>query len=149
MSAPAPTGTSATATKRSSRHGRAGTPSSPSDANSIPISRRASTPRSRRKSGTLSPMPKRAPSRPPPNFTTTFSPKSVPSMERSIKCSEAIREALDQEMALDERVIVLGQGIDDAKGMWGTTLGLQKKYGAERVFDTPLAEDGMTGGAIG
>ncbi|HUB67727.1 MAG TPA: transketolase C-terminal domain-containing protein [Candidatus Methylacidiphilales bacterium] len=70
-------------------------------------------------------------------------------MERVIKCSEAIREALDQEMELDERVIVMGQGVDDAKGMWGTTLGLQKKYGAGRVFDTPLAEDGMTGVAIG
>ena len=70
-------------------------------------------------------------------------------MERVIKCSEAIREAIDQEMAVDERVILLGQGIDDAKGMWGTTLGLQEKYGSERVFDTPLAEDGMTGVAIG
>ncbi len=70
-------------------------------------------------------------------------------MDRIIKCSEAIREAIDQEMAVDERVILLGQGIDDAKGMWGTTLGLQKKYGEERVFDTPLAEDGMTGVAIG
>jgi pyruvate/2-oxoglutarate/acetoin dehydrogenase E1 component len=70
-------------------------------------------------------------------------------MERVIKCSEAIREAIDQEMAVDERVIVLGQGIDDAKGMWGTTLGLQEKYGSERVFDTPLAEDGITGVAIG
>src|SRR5580692_2962644 len=70
-------------------------------------------------------------------------------MERIITCGEAIREAIDQEMALDERVIVLGQGIDDAKGMWGTTLRLQGKYGHDRVFDTPLAEDGMTGIAIG
>jgi pyruvate/2-oxoglutarate/acetoin dehydrogenase E1 component len=70
-------------------------------------------------------------------------------MERIITCGEAIREAIDQEMALDERVIVLGQGIDDAKGMWGTTLRLQNKYGHDRVFDTPLAEDGMTGVAIG
>jgi pyruvate/2-oxoglutarate/acetoin dehydrogenase E1 component len=70
-------------------------------------------------------------------------------MERIIRCGDAIREAIDQEMEIDERVIVMGQGIDDAKGMWGTTMGLQKKYGAERVFDTPLAEDGMTGVAIG
>lgn len=83
------------------------------------------------------------------SFTLRFSPSRIAIMERIIKCSEAIREAIDQEMAADERVILLGQGIDDAKGMWGTTLGLQEKYGDRRVFDTPLAEDGMTGMAIG
>jgi pyruvate dehydrogenase E1 component beta subunit len=61
----------------------------------------------------------------------------------------AIREATQQEMARDPRVIVLGQGIDDFKGMYGTTLGLAAQFGGERVFDTPLSEDGMTGVAIG
>jgi pyruvate dehydrogenase E1 component beta subunit len=70
-------------------------------------------------------------------------------MERVITCSEAIREAIDQEMARDENVIILGQGITDAKGTWGTTIHLQSKYGSDRVFDTPLAEEGMTGVAIG
>jgi len=46
-------------------------------------------------------------------------------------------------------VIILGQGVDDHKGTFGTTLGLAKEFGSDRVFDTPLAEDGMTGVAIG
>jgi pyruvate dehydrogenase E1 component beta subunit len=70
-------------------------------------------------------------------------------MERILTFSEAIREAVAQEMARDPSVLVMGQGIDDFKGMYGTTRGLGERFGAERVFDTPLAEDGMTGVAIG
>src|SRR5258708_12010048 len=70
-------------------------------------------------------------------------------MTRTITYSEAIREAISQEMARDDSVILFGQGVDDFKGFYGTTLGLQEKFGSERVFDTPLAEDGMTGVAIG
>ena len=43
----------------------------------------------------------------------------------------------------------MGQGVDDARGMFGTTLGLHKEFGAERSFDVPLAEDAMTGVGIG
>lgn len=70
-------------------------------------------------------------------------------MDRSLSYIEAVREATDQEMARDPAVIVMGMGVDDPKGILGTTLGLVQKYGAERVFDTPLAEDAMTGVAIG
>ena len=70
-------------------------------------------------------------------------------MSRTLSYSEAIREALTQEMDRDKSVIVLGQGDNDFKGFYGTTLGLQEKFGGARVFDTPLAEDGMTGVAIG
>ena len=69
--------------------------------------------------------------------------------ERILTYAEAVREATDQEMARDPAVIVMGIGVDDPKAIYGTTAGLQEKYGAERVFDTPLAEDGMTGIAIG
>lgn len=68
---------------------------------------------------------------------------------RTITYSQALFEAIDQEMARDSGVFVLGQGIDDFKGMYGTTKGLAEKYGANRVFDTPLSEEGMTGVAIG
>jgi len=68
---------------------------------------------------------------------------------RLLSYSEAIREALDQAMGRDPSVFVMGQGVDDPMGMFGTTLGLQEKYGWERVFDTPLAENGLTGIAIG
>src|SRR5436309_10952081 len=52
-------------------------------------------------------------------------------------------------MTRDPSVIVLGLGVDDFKGLYGTTRGLQDEFGTERVFDTPLSEYGMTGVAIG
>ena len=70
-------------------------------------------------------------------------------MDRTLTYSQALREGIEQEMDRDPSVIVMGMGVDDCKGIYGTTLGLVKKFGAGRVFDTPLAEDGMTGAAIG
>ncbi len=70
-------------------------------------------------------------------------------MERILTYAEAIREATEQEMARDASVIVLGIGVDDFKAIYGTTKGLVEKFGRERVFDTPLSEDAMTGVAIG
>ena len=70
-------------------------------------------------------------------------------MQRVLTFAEALLEATEQEMARDSSVIVLGIGVDDFKGTWGTTRGLHVKFGPERVFDTPLAEDAMTGVAIG
>ena len=70
-------------------------------------------------------------------------------MRRNLRYPEAIQEALEQEMSRDSSVIVLGQGVDDPKAILGTTKNLAKKFGGQRVFDTPIAEDGMTGVAIG
>ena len=70
-------------------------------------------------------------------------------MERIINYGDALREATDQEMERDPSVIVLGIGIDDHREFYGTLKGMAKKYGRERVFGTPLAEDAMTGVAIG
>jgi pyruvate/2-oxoglutarate/acetoin dehydrogenase E1 component len=70
-------------------------------------------------------------------------------MERILTYAEALHEATEQEMHRDPAVIVLGIGVDDFKGTWGTTKDLHLKFGADRVFDTPLAEDGMTGVAVG
>jgi len=70
-------------------------------------------------------------------------------MERILSYVDAIREATDQAMERDEAVIVFGLDVDDPKAIQGTTRGLLEKYGAERVFGTPLAEDAMTGVAIG
>lgn len=72
-----------------------------------------------------------------------------PDGARRISHAEAIREALDTALALDERVFIMGQGVDDPGGMFGATLELHKKYGSERVFDTPIAENALTGVAIG
>ncbi|MBF0483067.1 MAG: alpha-ketoacid dehydrogenase subunit beta [Candidatus Omnitrophica bacterium] len=68
---------------------------------------------------------------------------------RKLSYGDALKEALDQALALDPRVYVMGQGINDPGGMFGTTDGLYKKYGLERVFDVPLAEEATVGMAIG
>lgn len=72
-----------------------------------------------------------------------------PECSRKISYAEAVREALDQALALDDRVYIMGQGVDDPGGMFGATLNLHKKYGVNRVFDTPLSENALTGIAIG
>jgi pyruvate/2-oxoglutarate/acetoin dehydrogenase E1 component len=70
-------------------------------------------------------------------------------MTRTITCAQAICEATAQEMERDPQVVVIGQGVDDFKGFVGTTKGLVEQFGHDRVMDTPLSEDGMTGVAIG
>ena len=68
---------------------------------------------------------------------------------RELSCTEAIREAIDQCMEMDPSIYVMGLGVPDPKGVFGTTQGLQEKYGTDRVMDMPVAENGMTGVAIG
>ncbi len=70
-------------------------------------------------------------------------------MEREINYSTALREATESEMSKDKSVIVLGMGVDDPLGIYGTTSGLQDKFGPDRVFDTPVSEDAMTGIVVG
>lgn len=68
---------------------------------------------------------------------------------RELSYREAIREALWQALETDRSVFLIGQGIDDPGGVFGTTAGLRDKFGPERVLDCPIAENGMTGVAIG
>ncbi len=68
---------------------------------------------------------------------------------RGLTYAEALQEAQAQLLANDERVFVMGEGVDDAGGVFGTTKGLQEEFSSRRVFDTPLAENGLTGIAIG
>ena len=63
--------------------------------------------------------------------------------------AEAIRDALKTALVADPSVIVFGLGTDDPKGVFGTTLDLNKEFGSERVFDMPTAENAMTGVAVG
>lgn len=70
-------------------------------------------------------------------------------MTRQIKYSQALDEGLCQAMDRDPGVFVMGVGVDDPKGIFGTTLGAFKRFGARRVFDTPLSENALTGIAIG
>src|SRR4030067_281047 len=68
---------------------------------------------------------------------------------RKLSYTAAIKEALELALTNDERVYVMGQGVDDPVGMFGITVDLQKKYGRDRVFDTPLSENALTGVAVG
>jgi len=68
---------------------------------------------------------------------------------RLIRYVDALREAFEQEMERDPSVFLFGLDVDDHKGIQGSTLGLQDKFGKDRVFGTPLSEDAMTGIAIG
>jgi pyruvate dehydrogenase E1 component beta subunit len=62
---------------------------------------------------------------------------------------QAVNTALDEEMARDENVVILGEDVGVNGGVFRTTEGLFKKYGRERVMDTPLSESGIIGAAIG
>jgi pyruvate/2-oxoglutarate/acetoin dehydrogenase E1 component len=68
---------------------------------------------------------------------------------RELTFAQAIREALDEEMARDERIIVLGEDVGAWGGVFRTTEGLFQKYGPERVIDTPLSEAGFVGLSVG
>jgi len=61
----------------------------------------------------------------------------------------AVREALDEALAADERVILFGEDVAVAGGVFAATPGLYEKYGAERVFDTPISELALAGAAFG
>lgn len=62
---------------------------------------------------------------------------------------QALNRTLDMRMGLDDRIILLGEDIGVDGGVFRVTEGLQEKYGAERVIDTPLVELGIVGTAIG
>ncbi len=61
----------------------------------------------------------------------------------------AIRRTLDVELASNSRMVVFGEDVGPKGGVHGATLGLQDKYGVERVFDTSLSEEGIIGRAVG
>jgi len=70
-------------------------------------------------------------------------------MPRILTFAEAIREALVQSMEADPAVLVIGEGVPDPTGSFGTTKGLRERFGKERVWEMPLSENGMTGACIG
>ena len=62
---------------------------------------------------------------------------------------QAVNDALRIEMRRDPRVVVLGEDVGKFGGVFRATTGLHDEFGPDRVFDTPLAEAGIIGGAIG
>ncbi|MEU6643838.1 alpha-ketoacid dehydrogenase subunit beta [Saccharomonospora sp. NPDC046836] len=68
---------------------------------------------------------------------------------RTLTYAEAVREALAQAMAADERVFLLGEDIGTYGGAFGVTGDLVHRFGPERVRDTPISELGIVGAAVG
>ena len=62
---------------------------------------------------------------------------------------EAVRDALRTQMRMDPRVVVLGEDVGKFGGVFRATSGLSDEFGSDRVIDTPLAEAGIIGTAIG
>lgn len=68
---------------------------------------------------------------------------------RTLTYSEAINEALREEMARDPSVFVMGEDVGVMGGVFGVTQGLIQQFGDERVRDTPISEAGIVGAALG
>jgi 2-oxoisovalerate dehydrogenase E1 component len=75
---------------------------------------------------------------------------AVPRPEgQRINMVTAIRRTLEHELEVNPRVLVFGEDVGPKGGVHAVTLGLQEKFGAERVFDTSLSEEGIIGRAVG
>ncbi|MDD4844133.1 MAG: alpha-ketoacid dehydrogenase subunit beta [Anaerotignum sp.] len=70
-------------------------------------------------------------------------------MSKKLSISKAIGEALHEEMARDERVIILGEDMGKMGNVFGITVGFQQEFGEHRVYDTPISESGFCGMSVG
>ncbi|MFH1131447.1 MAG: alpha-ketoacid dehydrogenase subunit beta [Pseudomonadota bacterium] len=84
-----------------------------------------------------------------PQLNNTTVDGSAGNWKRGLSFRDALLEAQTQLLAEDERVFLMGEGVDDASGIFGTTRGLVEKFGRRRVMDIPIAENGLTGIAVG
>jgi pyruvate dehydrogenase E1 component beta subunit len=71
------------------------------------------------------------------------------SLGPDITFAAAVREALAEEMRRDERVVLFGEDVGKAGGVFKVTQGLWEEFGAQRVWDTPISEIAITGMALG
>jgi 2-oxoisovalerate dehydrogenase E1 component len=68
---------------------------------------------------------------------------------KTVSYIQAVNEALSRELATRPDVLVYGEDVGQAGGIFGASRGLQKIYGADRVFDTPISESAILGSAVG
>ncbi|HYL02553.1 MAG TPA: transketolase C-terminal domain-containing protein [Steroidobacteraceae bacterium] len=80
-----------------------------------------------------------------------FPPASMRPRPEAVRINmlTAIRRTLDVELAQNPRLVIFGEDVGPKGGVHGATLGLQEKFGAARVFDTSLSEEGIVGRAVG
>ena len=86
---------------------------------------------------------------PAPTAATPAPARAGAGPTAEVEFREAVRQALDEELARDERVFLFGEDVAAAGGVFAVTPGLHEKYGPDRVFDTPISELAMTGAAYG
>ena len=70
-------------------------------------------------------------------------------MKKKYIFSEVVNLTLKEIMRSNNKTVLFGLGVDDPKGIFGTTKNLKENFGNERVFDMPASENAMTGVAIG
>jgi pyruvate dehydrogenase E1 component beta subunit len=85
----------------------------------------------------------------PEILSTAGAPAAATAEPRMLSLQGALNLALDELLAEDEKVLVLGEDVGTLGGVFRVTSGLAAAHGAERVFDTPLAESGILGMSIG
>ncbi|WP_413204341.1 thiamine pyrophosphate-dependent enzyme [Rhodospirillum sp. A1_3_36] len=84
-----------------------------------------------------------------PDFTYGPPLTWAPGKAEAMTYREALFRSMDGALRDHSGAFIMGQGVDDHKGIFGTTTGLPETYGAERCFDTPIAEEGVAGMALG
>lgn len=83
----------------------------------------------------------------PSSQLTSLQLRSMATIQMTVR--DAINQGIDEEMARDESVFILGEEVAQYQGAYKVTKGLYQKYGDKRVIDTPITEMGFTGLAIG
>ena len=76
-------------------------------------------------------------------------PPPPPPGDREVAFTQALNEALRQEMARDERVFLMGEDVGETGGIFSVSAGLMQEFGAERVRDTPISEAAFVGCGVG
>merc|ERR1711915_755031 len=74
---------------------------------------------------------------------------TVPAASKQLTVRDALNMALDEELARDDKVFIMGEEVAQYDGAYKVSRGLWKKYGDERVYDTPITEMGFAGIAVG
>jgi pyruvate dehydrogenase E1 component beta subunit len=97
--------------------------------------------------------PTKAPPRPP--VTSTVAQRAVPreteytGKTKTITVREALRDAMVEEMRRDDTVFLIGEEVAEYQGAYKVSQGLLEEFGARRVIDTPITEQGFTGLGVG
>ncbi|MCH1429924.1 MAG: pyruvate dehydrogenase complex E1 component subunit beta [Chlamydiales bacterium] len=68
---------------------------------------------------------------------------------QEVEIREALRQAIDEEMAHDSSVVLMGEEVAEYNGAYKVSKGLLDKYGSDRIIDTPISENGFAGLAVG